>query len=76
MEIRNSHPLLGLVLAQASEVPGTQEILEHHVWHPQILRLLVLNGTNWDFFQEQNTPADSNSNTCSVLYEIQMKHID
>ena len=35
----------GLELAQVPRVPGTRRNSEHHLWHPRILRFLILTGT-------------------------------
>ena len=35
----------GLELARVPRVPGTRQNSEHHLWHPRILRFLILTGT-------------------------------
>ena len=35
----------GLELARVPRVPGTRQNPEHHLWHPRILRFLILTGT-------------------------------
>ena len=35
----------GLELARVPRVPGTRRNSEHHLWHPWILRFLILTGT-------------------------------
>ena len=35
----------GLELAQVPRVPSTRRNFEHHLWHPRILRFLMLTGT-------------------------------
>ena len=35
----------GLELDQVLRVPGTRLNSEHHLWHPRILRFLILTGT-------------------------------
>ena len=35
----------GLELARVPRVPGTRQNSEHHLWHPLILRFLILTGT-------------------------------
>jgi hypothetical protein len=35
----------GLELARVPRVPGTRRNSEHHLWHPRILRFLILTGT-------------------------------
>ena len=44
--IRSTHYFLtGLELARVPRVPGTRRNSEHHLWHPRILRFLILTGT-------------------------------
>ena len=38
-------PVAGLRLARVPRVPGTRRNSEHHLWHPQILRFLIITGT-------------------------------
>ena len=40
--IFQSHIFSGLELARVPQVPGTRRNSEHHLWHPQILRFLIL----------------------------------
>ena len=37
--------MAGLELARVPRVPGTRQDSEHHLWHPLILRFLILTGT-------------------------------
>ena len=39
------HTYSGLELARVPRVPGTRRNSEHHLWHPWILRFLILTGT-------------------------------
>ena len=38
--------ITGLELARVPRVPGTRQNSEHHLWHPLILRFLILTSTH------------------------------
>ena len=43
--VQTKHDKAGLELAQVPRVPGTRQNSVHHLWHPRILRFLILTGT-------------------------------
>ena len=45
IEFNNHDIYTGLELARVPRVPGTRQNYEHQLWHPQILRFLILTGT-------------------------------
>ena len=63
----------GLELARVPRVPGTCRNSEHHLWHPRILRFLILSGTRthcanrYERYQLQYrfvNPLESVKNNC------------
>ena len=53
--------ITGLELARGPGGPGTRRNSEHHLWHPRILRFLILTGTRKAHSMQKVAPSVSNS---------------